>query len=973
MTNIKATEVTKDFLHDLKENKQEEFENVDWTGASSELLLEFFPLQEGYGNLDPAPNFSITNTISMQMWRFYPQEVQEAYHVKVDLPEGYSIDDINAQFKSITDAFDTMNKSIADWSVVFVEENGDITPFSADVHSGTMLASALEWFREFKRTPFLLSRILYQFWHNDTLLPFDCNETLEQLGRNNIIIHVTVQHIVSRQGFDSQLADIDIYVNKNPYSFIGQQVAKSLNERTLGRVIQYTKNEKGGYFTVLFLDDDTVDIPIDTFIGALRQYYFDPTIDGFTQDLWLYLNEQIQGFNSKLDKLDVGIKNLGTDRVDKNEMMLKVLKVVQDIELCLIFSVSTTQSTSYIAIAGGVCPRAFSCYERLKSQFNAVNKMKKSILFKATQKVNKPMFEIGDFVNAEWSSDNNAITYKRGVVKSYEEDDEEDDGYGPHRVYKVEFDNGITRDNIGDHEIGEHPEADWMGPSNWYKQTGSPKGVNFGLDDVSTTDKWATGVGWHVATIDSIGVPFVRLSDAIRARDISTVLSKYKELSWKDDVNFPGDWHAKWEREDITLELHLLIAVERLTNPEMRQIGRVLVYLIHPGGNLEEKKSLGHTWIRAYEHCLDASSVQMKTRLYTFAFAQCFNHLDLNYRQICRFFIGAKGDIDKFLQMVPLFCEAYKAATAQPLEYLSKYRPEDTNDFMSIKFVNGKETKIYTVACDAPIKALLTKYAADRDTSVKSLRIKTNGKLLFLSSIGKKTPLDLGMKEEDELEITIMQSTATEAIANDQPKPPSSKGKKNNKKKHKKSKKKRTQPLVIQKTEAELRGEHSKLLGKVYEEAEPAFKEIRQRLNALNLERTKPKQRTSPSKATKPVEVVDNPLDDGQLLGGKAGKTQFIIQVGEVSNLYKTTKPTAGRGRRQDDIIDLHGLSAEEAVYRLDKHLPSWIETAMKGTYPFVIPVKIICGGGSQIIAEVVENWIKQNDNVANAPRNMYT
>ena len=121
------------------------------------------------------------------------------------------------------------------------------------------------------------------------------------------------------------------------------------------------------------------------------------------------------------------------------------------------------------------------------------------------------------------------------------------------------------------------------------------------------------------------------------------------------------------------------------------------------------------------------------------------------------------------------------------------------------------------------------------------------------------------------------------------------------------------------------------------------------------------------------MEVVDNPLDDGQL-GGKAGKTQFIIQVGEVSNLYKTTKSSsASRGRRQDDtLIDLHGLTSEEAIYRLDKHLPSWIETAMKGTYPFVIPVKIVCGGGSQILAEAVENWIKQNDHVANAPKNMY-
>jgi len=293
---------------------------------------------------------------------------------------------------------------------------------------------------------------------------------------------------------------------------------------------------------------------------------------------------------------------------------------------------------------------------------------------------------------------------------------------------------------------------------------------------------------------------------------------------------------------------------------------------------------------------------------------------------------------------------------------------------MFIKCTNGYTTQIEVAERYAHFKEFLTEYAEDRGTSVKSLRVKYNGRMLFISSIGKKTLTDLGIKDDDTLEITIVQSTPTSTAATEPKQSPSPTSKKKKNKKHKKSKKKRTQSLVIQKTEVELKVEHSKLLGKMYEEAEPTFKEIRQRLNAMNLERTKPKQRTSPSKTIEPsVEVVDNPLGDDQL-SGKAGKTQFIIQVGEVSNLYKTTKPSvAGRGKRQDDImIDLHGLTAEEAVCRLDKQLPSWIETAMKGTYPFVIPVKIVCGGGSQILAEVVENWIKQNDQVANAPKNMY-
>ena len=86
--------------------------------------------------------------------------------------------------------------------------------------------------------------------------------------------------------------------------------------------------------------------------------------------------------------------------------------------------------------------------------------------------------------------------------------------------------------------------------------------------------------------------------------------------------------------------------------------------------------------------------------------------------------------------------------------------------------------------------------------------------------IGK---LNMESVKYDILEITIMQSTATEATANatEQQSP---KGKNKKSKKHKKSKKKR--PVQIAPPE-DLKGEHSKLLGKVYEEAEPTFKEIR--------------------------------------------------------------------------------------------------------------------------------------------------
>ena len=66
-------------------------------------------------------------------------------------------------------------------------------------------------------------------------------------------------------------------------------------------------------------------------------------------------------------------------------------------------------------------------------------------------------------------------------------------------------------------------------------------------------------------------------------------------------------------------------------------------------------------------------------------------------------------------------------------------------------------------------------------------------------------------------------------------------------------------------------------------------------------------------------------------------------------------------------IIDLHGCNRVEAIARLDNILIEWIDVAMKGEYPWVIPATVICGGGSQILSEVVETWIKEKKNVANA------
>jgi hypothetical protein len=69
-------------------------------------------------------------------------------------------------------------------------------------------------------------------------------------------------------------------------------------------------------------------------------------------------------------------------------------------------------------------------------------------------------------------------------------------------------------------------------------------------------------------------------------------------------------------------------------------------------------------------------------------------------------------------------------------------------------------------------------------------------------------------------------------------------------------------------------------------------------------------------------------------------------------------------------VLDLHGLTREEALVKLEESLKVWVDTALKGSYPFVIPAMIVCGGGNQILSEIVQKWIKSKNNICNAPKN---
>lgn len=281
-------------------------------------------------------------------------------------------------------------------------------------------------------------------------------------------------------------------------------------------------------------------------------------------------------------------------------------------------------------------------------------------------------------------------------------------------------------------------------------------------------------------------------------------------------------------------------------------------------------------------------------------------------------------------------------------------------------------------------KWLFEEYASLVDTKIKFVRFKYKDRPLFLSSVKNKSASDLGMQDNDEIHAWHITERTLEAPPNVQR---SEKKKQSNRKAHakrgtkargKNSASPKKLPYHDIDIEKKWKRLHSRAISRVFEEAATIFKEIRQKLDALNLERTKPKSKRINIKnnlAASTTKPIDNPPSEG--LGGKAGKTHYAIHVGEVSNLYKSSKKRSKQRKHktrrnitnENITIDLHGLTSVEAESKLNESLPVWVKIAMHGSYPFVTRVNIICGGGAQILSEVVENWIKQNEKVSNAPK----
>lgn len=294
-----------------------------------------------------------------------------------------------------------------------------------------------------------------------------------------------------------------------------------------------------------------------------------------------------------------------------------------------------------------------------------------------------------------------------------------------------------------------------------------------------------------------------------------------------------------------------------------------------------------------------------------------------------------------------------------------------------------KEKARMSYGVNVTLKSLFKQYAEDRGLNLRQLRFSYEGRTLFLSSVGNKTPEDLGMKHLDSIFVANPTSVARDEENNSSsdesfnlsmgiscPSNP----KKSRKKHHrmKKGHKRATWAGPEMSMDERLKLVHSLKLGRVHGEASSEFQRIRQRLNALTLECAPKKVKTS---RKKPAMIAPLPLKENDTniqQGGKAGTPFYPVHVGSPENLYSTNTVKA-LARQRALSIDLHGFTRDEAINELETSLPQWYATAMEGEYPFVIKVTIICGGGNQILSEAVDRWIKTKDVVSKAPRSKFS
>ncbi|KAL9184133.1 hypothetical protein ACHAXT_002219 [Thalassiosira profunda] len=345
-----------------------------------------------------------------------------------------------------------------------------------------------------------------------------------------------------------------------------------------------------------------------------------------------------------------------------------------------------------------------------------------------------------------------------------------------------------------------------------------------------------------------------------------------------------------------------------------------------------------------------------------------------------------RPSLNEFLDSAPLFRVGFNA-TSKGMDAMDAYIVEHIEPELNLISIGvtgaGSDIEWRRASPLSALNPYLMMYEAVRGISLKSFVVKHNGRVLFSGDL-KRSLNELSISDGDIVTLSARASWSEERIPL---KPIHDENKRvkshramtsRHSNRNKGSGKKQNLYASPEREMDLLKQQHSEAMSLVFEEVGRRFREIRERLSALTLQRTLPKVRSKAAKLPPLAAPISNPPAGG--IAGKAGKTSFLVLVGDAENLYKTSKKSKGKKLRQpksghrargrpNTKVDLHGLTKEQALAQLDQLLPGWVDTAMKSVYPFRINVQIVCGGGYQVLADAVAAWIRRQTNVAIAPK----
>lgn len=159
--------------------------------------------------------------------------------------------------------------------------------------------------------------------------------------------------------------------------------------------------------------------------------------------------------------------------------------------------------------------------------------------------VQKPVLEIGEEVYSAWWPDverQEAPTWWPGIITSVTVKKEEDYGYGPLRLYSIEFKDGDSLHDVQDTFVISHKE--------YLIETKSQKNKHEGIKNVcdsTSNDAWARLMGWYEVKVHGKTESFPLLSEALQAY---RQLKKPRKLALQPDSSSGESCATRYAHDD---------------------------------------------------------------------------------------------------------------------------------------------------------------------------------------------------------------------------------------------------------------------------------------------------------------------------------------------------------------------------------------------------------------------------------------